>query len=115
MKQIYKPLCLFLWSILVISTAGCQIGKHYTRPELNLPETLDSLSVDSVSIGDYAWETLYTDTTLQALIRKTLTYNKDMMIAAARVREMAARKRIDIGNMLPQIGLRVYAEREREN
>ena len=85
------------------------------NPELNLPKTLDSLSVDTVSIGDYAWETLYTDTTLKQLIRKTLTYNKDMLIAAARVQEMAARKRIDIGNMLPQIGLRVYAEREREN
>ena len=84
MKRIDKLFCLFLWSVLIISTTGCQIGKHYTRPELNLPKTLDSLSVDTVSIGDYAWETLYTDTTLQMLIRKTLTYNKDMLIAAAR-------------------------------
>ena len=112
MKQIYRPLCLLLAIVLL---AGCKIGKHYTRPELNLPDTLDSLSVDTTSIGDYAWEELYTDTTLQALIRKTLAYNKDMLIAAARVKELAARKRIAVANMLPQIGLRVYAEREREN
>ena len=112
MKQIYRPLCLLLAIVLL---AGCKIGKHYTRPELNLPDTLDSLSVDTTSIGDYAWEELYTDTTLQALIRKTLAYNKDMLIAAARVKELAARNRIAVANMLPQIGLRVYAEREREN
>ena len=112
LKQTYKPLLIALATVLL---GGCQIGKHYTRPELHLPQTLDSLSVDTASIGDYAWMELYTDTTLQTLIRKTLAYNKDMLIAAARVKEMAARKRIDVANMLPQVGLRVYAEREREN
>lgn len=95
--------------------SGCQLGKHYTRPKLELPETLDSLSVDSSSIGDYPWEQLYTDTTLQGLIRKTLTYNKDMLIAAARIKELAAMKRIDFANLFPQIGAKVYAEKEGEN
>ena len=112
MNLTYRTLFILLAAFALES---CQIGKHYTRPELNLPTTLDSLSVDTMSIGDYPWENLYTDTTLQELIRKTLTYNKDMLIAAARVKELAARKRIDIANMLPQIGLRIYAEREREN
>lgn len=108
----YRMLSILLAATLL---GSCQIGKRYTRPELNLPDTLDSLSVDTMSIGDYPWEEVYTDTTLQALIRKTLAYNKDMQIAAARVKELAARKRIQIGNMLPQVGLRIYAEREREN
>lgn len=103
---------LFAASLLL---GSCKLGKHYTRPQLELPETLDSLSVDTTSIGDYAWEQLYTDTTLQALIRKTLTYNKDMLIAAARVKQLAAQKRIDYANMFPQVGLRVYGEHEREN
>ena len=103
---------LFAASLLL---GSCKLGKHYTRPQLELPETLDSLSVDTTSIGDYAWEQLYTDTTLQALIRKTLTYNKDMLIAAARVKQLAAQKRIDYANMFPQVGLRVYGKREREN
>ena len=111
-KTTYRLLTVALATFLL---GSCQLGKHYTRPDLKLPETLDSLSVDTASIGDYAWEELYTDTTLQALIRKTLTYNKDMLIAAARVKELAASKRIQVANMLPQVGLRVYAEREREN
>ena len=110
---------LFKYSIFSILAAaalsGCQLGKHYTRPQLELPETLDSLSVDSSSIGDYPWEQLYTDTTLQGLIRKTLTYNKDMLIAAARIKELAAMKRIDYANLFPQIGAKVYAEKEGEN
>lgn len=110
---------LFKYSIFSILAAaalsGCQLGKHYTRPKLELPETLDSLSVDSSSIGDYPWEQLYTDTTLQGLIRKTLTYNKDMLIAAARIKELAAMKRIDYANLFPQIGVKVYAEKEGEN
>lgn len=110
---------LFKYSIFSILAAaalsGCQLGKHYTRPQLELPETLDSLSVDSSSIGDYPWEQLYTDTTLQGLIRKTLTYNKDMLIAAARIKELAAMKRIDFANLFPQIGAKVYAEKEGEN
>ena len=50
--------------ILFILTASllmgsCQLGKHYTRPELNLPEQLDDKNVDSASIADYPWEQLY--------------------------------------------------------
>ena len=54
---------------------SCQLGKHYTRPDLHMPEQLDDKNVDSTSIADYPWEKLYADTTLQALIRKSLTYN----------------------------------------
>lgn len=104
----------FLYMLTTLLFLGsCQLGKHYTRPKLDLPETLDSMSVDTVSIGDYPWEQLYTDTTLQGLIRKTLSYNKDMLIAAARVKELAAMKRIDYANMFPQSVQRCMLRRKR--
>lgn len=109
---------IYVMGVLAATTllAGCQLGKHYTRPELVLPETLGGQpATDSTSLADMAWEDLYADTLLQGLIRKTLEYNKDMLMAAARVKELAAMKRIDYANMFPQVGLRVYAEREREN
>lgn len=106
---IYTSICLLAVTVLL---GSCQLGKHYTRPELSLPGRLDSMSTDSTSIADYAWEELYTDTTLQSLIRKTLSYNKDMLIAAARVKELAAMKRIDYANMFPALGLKVYGEKE---
>lgn len=111
-NYIYLVLCTLTATLFL---GSCQLGKHYTRPKLNLPETLDSTSVDSTSLGDYSWEEMYTDTTLQALIRKTLTYNKDMLIAAARVKELAAMKRIDYANMFPAVGVKAYGEKEGEN
>lgn len=113
MKRTIYPICL-LAALMVL--AGCQLGKHYTRPELDLPTTLGSQTAeDSASIADRSWEELYTDTLLQGLIRKTLEYNKDMQMSAARVKELAALKRIDVANMFPQVGAKVYLEPEREN
>ena len=113
MKRTIYPICL-LAALMVL--AGCQLGKHYTRPELDLPTTLGSQTADdSASIADHSWEELYTDTLLQGLIRKTLEYNKDMQMSAARVKELAALKRIDVANMFPQVGAKVYLEPEREN
>lgn len=114
MKHTYIHKITFILAAVLL-LGSCQLGKHYTRPKLDLPETLDSLSVDTNSIADYPWEQLYTDTTLQKLIRKTLTYNKDMLMAAARIKEMAALKRIDFANLFPQVNARVYAEKEADN
>ena len=95
--------------------SSCQLGKHYVRPELNLPQQLDSTEQDTLSLADRQWWELYTDTTLQALIERTLEYNKDMKIAAARVKELAAMKRIDFANLFPQVSGKLYADKEAEN
>lgn len=111
-NQLYKILVIPVAALLM---GGCKIGKQYTRPQIDLPSTLDSTSIDTVSIGDYPWEQLYTDTILQQLIQKTLDNNKDMLIAAAKVKELAAMKRIDYANLFPQVGFKFYAEQEGEN
>lgn len=113
MKSRYKSIILILTATLAMSS--CQLGKHYTRPEMSLPEKLDTTSIDSSSIADYPWEQLYTDTILQSLIKKTLENNKDMLIAAAKVKELAAMKRIDWANMFPSIGTKTYAEKKGKN
>lgn len=115
MKHIASIFKLTFIAILTTTLGSCQLGKHYTRPQMTIPEVLDSMSMDSTSIGDFPWEQLYTDTTLQALIRKTLEYNKDMLIAGARIKELAAMKRIDWANMFPSITTKIYAEKEGEN
>ena len=101
--------------LMVLAFSSCQLGKHYARPELNLPQQLDSTEQDTLSIADRQWWELYTDTTLQVLIERTLEYNKDMKIAAARVKELAAMKRIDFANLFPQGSGKLYADKEAEN
>ena len=82
MKHIASIFRMTFIFLMASTIGGCKIGKHYTRPQIEMPEVLDSMSMDSTSMGDFPWEELYTDTTLQALIRKTLEYNKDMLIWA---------------------------------
>ena len=111
MKRSY----LYITLLLVVLTLGsCKIGKSYVRPELNLPYSL-AQHQDSLSFGDKEWWQIYTDSTLRSLIDRALEHNKDMLIAAARVKEMAAQKRISTANLLPDIRGTVTAERENEN
>ena len=110
--SIYPILFVLSASLLM---GSCQLGKHYTRPEVNLPSELDHMNFDSSSVADFPWEKLYQDTTLQALIRKTLEYNKDMRMAAARIKELAAMKHIDFANLFPKIGVNTYGEKEATN
>ena len=83
--------------IAILLLAGvltsCKVGKSYVRPDLHLPDSLERAQ-DSISFGDQDWRDIYTDATLRSLIERALDHNKDMLIAAARVKEMAAQKRI---------------------
>ena len=94
---------LYLILIVGLLTASCQLGRHYTRPELGLPAVLDSVTTDTTSIADFRWWELYTDTTLQELIRQTLEHNKDMLAAAASLKEMAAQRSIAYADMFPKV------------
>ncbi len=106
----------FVYIILFsLCTVSCQLGKHYARPDLHLPALLDSTATDTTSIADFRWWELYTDTTLQKLIRETLEHNKDMLTAAARLKEMAAQRRIAYADMFPQVNGRLYTDKEVEN
>ena len=82
-----------LFSIACI-LSSCKIGKKYTRPELNLPDKIIATQTDSLTIADESWWTIYSDTILQNLIKRALEYNKDMLTAASRIKEMAERKKI---------------------
>ena len=108
-KDLYIALLLFA----VIMTS-CKVGKNYVRPDLCLPDSLEQ-NQNTVSFGERDWREIYTDTTLCNLIDRALEHNKDMLIAAARVKEMAAQKRISTAALLPDIKGKVTAERELEN
>lgn len=88
--------------LVLVTFSACKVGKSYTRPDLHLPDSL-AQHQDSLSFGDMDWWNIYTDSTLRGLIAKSLEYNKDILIAAARVKEMAAQKRISTAALLPDI------------
>lgn len=95
--------------------SSCKIGKRYARPDLNLPDKIEAYTdtTDTTSVASIPWESLYADDTLKELITKALDNNKDMKIAAAKIKEMMAAKRISFANMLPEVGASVYGQKER--
>ena len=80
-----------------------------------LPDSL-AQQRDSASIADEQWQAVYTDNTLRNLIDRALEYNKDMLIAAARVKGNGGAETHQCSQLcLPQLNGRVEAEREVEN
>ena len=65
---------------------GCSIYKPYSRPEVQTEELYgDMESTDSASIASVAWDELFADPCLQALIREGLAQNTDLRVARTRV------------------------------
>ncbi|SBW05113.1 efflux transporter outer membrane subunit [uncultured Dysgonomonas sp.] len=104
---------IFIFSAILLSS--CKIGQKYERPEMNMPQTFEAGSMAAGDASDIGWSTLYSDTVLQGLITKALDHNKDMLVAVARIKEMAAKKRISFANLFPEIGGELAGQKEHLN
>lgn len=79
-----------LFSVLGLLAAGCTVGPDYTRPEVSTPPVYRGAAAEppaagAASFGDLAWESVFPDPDLQALIRTALAQNYDVRVAAARI------------------------------
>ena len=108
-----KKYLLIILSVLFLSS--CKIGKEYTKLEIDMPNTFVSYSQDSTCFADMKWWDIYDDTNLRKIIDYTLENNKDMKVAVAKVKEMAARKKINYADFFPQINANVYGQDEKLN
>ena len=96
-----------------LSLFSCRVGRSFRTPELKeMPATFDEEGMTEGTTADIGWSTLYADTVLQGLISRALDHNKDMLAAAARVRELMAAKRITFAKMFPGAGMDLYGDRE---
>ena len=100
--------------VAAVALSSCKLGEQYVRPELSLPAEITA-GADTSSVQEIPWKNLYTDTTLQRLITTALENNKDRMIAAAKIKEMIAAKRITFAEQFPEIGARIYGQKEQLN
>ena len=80
---------------LLLSTglSGCHIYRTYERPELSGVDSLyrvPAMTEDTMSLADFSWKELFTDTVLQQLIEKGIANNTDLNIARLKVREEEA-------------------------
>jgi len=91
--------------------AGCNVGPKYTRPQYTAPPTFrgaDEAAISSDakgSLGDEQWAAVYQEPELQELIRKALTNNYDLRIAAQHILEQQAQVKITRSQQFPTISL----------
>ena len=108
-----KHRSIFVICLIVgLGFSSCRLGRVHKTPEMELPSAFDRQGFSDGVAADIGWSTLYQDTVLQGLIEQALEHNKDINIAAARIREMMAQKRIKFADMLPGLGVDGLAERE---
>ena len=79
--------------LLLTGLTGCHIYRTYERPELSGVDSLyrvPAMTEDTMSLADFSWKELFTDTVLQQLIEKGIANNTDLNIARLKVREAEA-------------------------
>ncbi len=114
-ERIKKIQILIVYLSILGFVMSCKIGEEYTRPELNLPASIKPDQMDSLTIADLDWWEIYTDSVLQGLIETALENNKDVLIAASRLKQFWASKKIADAGMFPAVDANVSAERDMEN
>lgn len=95
---------MMLWS--------CSGIKKCQAPELNLPSAIMPGATDSTTLADIKWWNLYADTTLCALIDRTIANNKDILSATAKVEESRALYGVAKSNQLPDLAYNIYGNNE---
>lgn len=102
MKQLLKGL---LVALAMAVLGGCTtLGPDYQRPDLQPPETWQTSLADAAAVANMEWWKTFNDPVLDELIQAALENNRDLRIAAARIREFAARVDIARSGLYPQLG-----------
>ncbi len=74
-----------------VAFTSCGIYKPYTRPEVQTDGLYgDAETADTATIGNIAWQEMFTDPQLQVLIEQALANNTDLQSAHWRVKEAEA-------------------------
>ncbi len=98
-------------AVLLAAAAGCTVGPKYKRPAYPTPPAFrgaDDAAVISDaqgSLGDEQWAQVFREPELQDLIRKALTNNYDLRIAAQRILEQQAQVQITRSQQFPTLSV----------
>lgn len=92
--------------------ASCSAVKRCQAPAFDMPRMVAAGAPDSLTLADVDWWRFYGDSTLCAIIRRTLDNNRDMLAAGARVERMRELYRIDRAGRLPNLSAAAYADHE---
>ena len=89
--------------IILALVCSCTLGPDYRRPAVDVPADWRLSEKEAKDMAQTAWWEQFNDPVLNNLIALALQENKDLMIAAARVEEYAARYGIARADFFPQV------------
>lgn len=103
-KRIYKVVLPVLVALVMQS---CFTAKTYERPEVKTDNLyrMETVSTDTTSLGDLAWNNLFTDAILQEHINKGLQNNLDIRIAMQNISASEAYMKQGKAGYFPTLGL----------
>lgn len=93
----------------LLGLAGCSSVTVFNPPEVEMKQSWRVDHKVSVELANTAWWESFNDPILNGLIETSLQNNNDLMIAAARIDEVAGRYKIQDSSRYPQIGYGVDA------
>ena len=95
--------------VLLAAAVGCTVGPKYKQPAYPTPPAFrgadDAAIISDAkgSLGDEQWAQVFREPELQDLIRKALTNNYDLRIAAQRILEQQAQVQITRSQQFPTL------------
>jgi len=89
---------------IALTLAGCMVGPDYQRPSVETPASWRVAEKDAQDLANTAWWRQLDDPVLNELIATAISENKDLLIAAARVDQFAARYGVVRADLYPQLG-----------
>ncbi len=97
-----RPLALISGSVLLSS---CVLGPQPGSPDATLPGSIRGDSAPhGTSFGDKAWRKVFTDSTLRALIERSLANNPDLAAATYRIEQARAQANAARADWFPNLG-----------
>lgn len=100
-----------------LALGGCVVGPDYARPETTVPADYQEAHRASTSGGladdEIRWWRRFDDPQLSALVEKAIAANNGVEVAAARLREARAARRIVQSQLSPQVGVGASVLRSR--
>jgi NodT family efflux transporter outer membrane factor (OMF) lipoprotein len=106
----------FLPAILLLALSSCLVNKKYKQPDVNTNNLYrDVTTTDSATLASMPWQTLFTDTTLKALIQEGLNNNLDLKNAIQRIAEAQATLLQSKGALLPNLSANASVTRNKQS
>jgi len=108
------PVLSALFFLSFLSSACAPVGPNYVRPQLPTPVMYRFADlVQAESLADAPWWAIFTDPTLQALVRESIANNLDLQAAVARVEQARAEAGIAKSFLYPTVdGSAVYTAQQ---